>query len=151
MTNPTFTVSQIGTDSSLLVLSADFPKFSPSALFDQFTNPTLLTRWWPPVAVVDPRVGGKYQFSWPGMKWDLVGEYSTFEPGQQLGFTWFWLHEPHLPVRHVHLTFEPLGSGTRLRLMHGSYSNDPRDQDDRQSHLEGWTHFFGRLNSLDHQ
>jgi uncharacterized protein YndB with AHSA1/START domain len=148
MTDPTLTLSQISTDSNLLILIAEFPRFSPSTLFDHFINPTLLVRWWPPVAVVEPRVGGKYQFSWPAMKWDLVGEYSTFEPGRQLGFTWFWMHEPHLPVRRVQLAFEPAGAGTRLRLVHGSYSDDAKDQADRQSHLEGWTHFLGRLNAL---
>jgi uncharacterized protein YndB with AHSA1/START domain len=149
MTHQPFSVSEAGADSKFLVLVADFLKFSPISLFEHFTNPALLVRWWPQVAVIDPRPGGKYQFSWPVMKWDLVGEFTHFEPGRHLGFSWFWLHEPQLPVRQVHLTFEPLNSGSRLRLKHGSYSTEARDQADRQSHLEGWKHFLQRLSALE--
>ena len=132
-------------DNSQLKLTAAFPQFSPEELFAFFTETELLQRWWPPQAAVEPRVGGAYHLSWPDMDWLLRGEITDFEPGRRLGFTWRWDHEPDLPTRQVDLVIEPAGAGSRLIITHGRYDERQRDQDDRQSHLDGWTYFLGQL------
>ena len=37
------------------------------------------------------------------------------------------------------------GGGTRLTLTHGPYDATAGSQEMRAGHLEGWTHFLGRL------
>ena len=123
-------INQIASDNSRLELTTDFPKLTSEALFANFTKPELLLRWWPPRATVEPQWGGSY-------------------PARRLGFTWRWDHEPGLPTRQVDLIFDPAGSGSRLSITHGPYNESQCDQDDRQSHLEGWTHFLGQLSALD--
>jgi uncharacterized protein YndB with AHSA1/START domain len=34
-----------------------YPDRSPEALFGYWVRPELLREWWPPVAVIEPRVG----------------------------------------------------------------------------------------------
>lgn len=142
-------ISQIDCDNNRLKLRANCPQFSPRSLFDHFTVPELLTRWWPQAAVTEPWSGGSYRLSWPAMDWVLYGEYTQFDPGERLSFTWLWEHEPDLPMRLVEIVFEPEGDGSRLTLTHGTYSDNERDQEDRQSHLDGWTHFLGQLRALE--
>ena len=142
-------INQIASDNSRLELTAGFPKLTSEALFANFTQPELLQRWWPAQATIEPHLGGAYHLSWPDMDWYLRGEITVFETARRLGFTWRWDHEPGLPTRQVDLVFDPAGSGSRLTITHGPYDKSQRDQDDRQSHLEGWTHFLGQLSALD--
>jgi uncharacterized protein YndB with AHSA1/START domain len=139
------TTTQLESDSGRVVLTADFPYLSPQALFDYFTVPDLLARWWPPEATADSRPGGSYQMRWPAMGWELYGAYSHFEPGRRLAFSWNWRHEPELPTRQVDIQIEPLAQGSRLTLIHSTYSHSPADQTDRQSHIDGWHHFLRQL------
>jgi uncharacterized protein YndB with AHSA1/START domain len=97
---------------------------------------------------VEPRVGGRYRLLWPAMGWELFGHYATFEPGERLAFTWEWTHEPELPARLVDITFEPHGDGCRVTVTHGSYGHTAVEKEDRQSHIDGWFHFLGRLQRL---
>jgi uncharacterized protein YndB with AHSA1/START domain len=142
-----FSVMQLPGDIATLKLSAVFSTSDLRAVFDHFIKPDLLLRWWPPVAVTDPQPGGKYQLTWPKQNWELVGDYTIFEPPRHLAFTWFWTHEPHLPTRTVDIVLEPAASGCQLLLTHGTYTNTAVDQEDRQSHLDGWNYFLERLNS----
>jgi uncharacterized protein YndB with AHSA1/START domain len=144
-------VKLLSEDNAQLKLSADFPNFTPHALFDYFTTPQLISRWWPQTAEIDPRQHGQYRLGWPSINWELFGEFTRYEPGKSLAYTWKWKHEPDLPERLVELQFEPLGGGARLTLTHGVYSGSPRDQADRQSHLEGWNHFLARLQTLERE
>lgn len=142
------TVTQVASDSSRVILRAVFPQFEPKKLFDYFTVPHLLELWWPAAASTEPWPGGSYHLSWPAMNWHLRGEYTALEPGKRLAFSWRWDHEPDLPTRQVEILFEPAGDGCRLIVIHGTYDDSPRDQEDRQSHLDGWTHFLGQLQAL---
>ncbi|MCI0397014.1 MAG: SRPBCC domain-containing protein [Chloroflexi bacterium] len=142
------TVTQIASDNTLVMMNADFPRLAPKVLFDYLTVPELLQRWWPPTAAVEPRPGGRYRLCWPEMQWELFGEFTHFEPGRRLAYTWQWQHRPDLPTRHVDILIEPLIQGSRLTLTHSAYSAEPQDQEDRQSHLDGWLHFLGQLQSL---
>lgn len=130
-----------------LIIVATFPDCTPGRLFLHWIAPDRLRQWWPPVAIVEPRAGGAYHFSWPGMNWHLRGEYTVFAPDHHLAFTWRWDHDPaDHPTREVVLTFAPLGTGgTELTVTHGRYTLAPADQEERQGHLEGWTAFLGKL------
>jgi uncharacterized protein YndB with AHSA1/START domain len=142
-------VMRITIDTSQLFLESDFMGFSPGELFDCFVRPELVRQWWgPEVVEIDGRPGGHYHLGWPAMKWALRGTYTSFAPGERLGFTWSWDQSPELPERHVELLFEPIAEGCRLRLSHGRYDASERDQADRQSHLDGWRYFFPKIREL---
>ncbi len=140
-------MTPLPSDPDRLVLTGEFPQFSPQRLFEYWTHPVLLTLWWPPEADVEPQVGGAYHLAWPRQDWHLRGHYTVFGPGQALAFTWAWDHEPDTPQRTVTLAFVPMlgGGGTRLTITHGPYTDSARDQQDRQSHLEGWQAFCSQL------
>jgi uncharacterized protein YndB with AHSA1/START domain len=131
-----------------LTIAANFPQFTPDMLFEYWTKPDLICLWWPQQAEIEPGEGGAYHFSWPKMGWHLRGQYIKFDIGRILSFTWKWDHEA-APARHVEITFDALpNGGTQITLTHGLYTDAAEDQEERQGHLEGWTHFLGRLQQL---
>jgi len=125
-----------------LIFEAEYSGVTPAELFRHWIEPELLVRWWPHQADVEPREGGEYHFRWPGCL-HLRGRYTAFAPGRHLRFSWRWEHEPHLPVRFVDVTFQPIPRGTRQTLIHSDYGRE--DSAERQEHLEGWISFLGRL------
>ena len=137
-------LTEVSTATDRLVLACEY-SVTPDVLFRYWTEPELLTQWWPSAAELDLRAGGSYLLSWPQMGWNLRGSFTAVEPGQRLAFTWNWDHEPDLPERQVDVRFEPVDAGTRLTITHGTYSDSDTDQQDRQSHLAGWQHFSTRL------
>lgn len=142
--------AEVPSPPDALVVVADVPTCAPDDLFAYWTRPELLRRWWPPVATVEPRVGGAYHLAWPDRDWHLRGTFTTFAPGAALAFSWRWDHDPagH-PVRRVGIVFAPLGErGTRLTLTHGQYTTSPEDREERRGHLEGWRFFLPRLQQV---
>ena len=124
-----------------LIMTADFSA-PPGRLFEYWTKADLLTQWWSEEADV---ANGLYHLGWPKLGRTLLGRVTAREPGQKLGFTWTWSHEPLLPERRVFLHFEPMRRGTRIRLEHGPYGDHEAEREDRQSHVEGWHFFLPRL------
>lgn len=143
------TVSELPSGPETLIVSADFPRLPPDRLFQYWTDPGLLTMWWPPEAEIDPRVGGAYHLAWPTRDWHLRGIYTEYQSGERLAFTWKWDHDPaDHPGYEVHVTFAPLDSGTRFTLTHGPYADSASGAEERRGHLEGWQYFLGRLGEL---
>src|SRR2546427_6808671 len=66
-------------DWSSDVCSSDLP----ALLFDYWTNPDLLKKWWPPAAELQPKVGGTYHFSWPQQDWHLRGKFTMFDRSEE--------------------------------------------------------------------
>ena len=128
-----------------LVIEAECPAADPNRVWAWWTQPPLLTRWWPEVAEVDLRPGGRYHLSWLERKWDLRGEYRTVDEPHRLVFTWTWDHDPGTRMS-VDVGFgEQAPGGTRLEVQHGPYTSSSEDQELRESHREGWLHFLTRL------
>jgi uncharacterized protein YndB with AHSA1/START domain len=137
-------VTQLPTGPDTLTVTAMYERATPNAIFAYWTDPALLTTWWPDHAETDPRPGGTFVLSWPKMDWHLRGEYTAVEPGVRLAFTWRWDHEPGRPARTVEVLFDPVGDlGTQLTVTHGVYAE--QDREERDGHLEGWTYFLTRL------
>lgn len=132
-----------------LSMAAEFPNLTPEELFDLWTVPEQLQRWWPPVAEVELREGGSYKLSWPAMDWILRGQITRFEPGRVLGFSWSWDHEPDAPMTQVAIVIDAAdGRGSRLTLTHAPYPASTEGQEMRQGHLDGWMHFLSSLQQL---
>lgn len=143
-------VRQASSEIDELIVLAEFPTITPEALFDYWTQPALLCRWWPQEAELDLRVDGAYHLSWPKMDWHLRGHYTAVEPCKRLAFTWKWDSDPELaPIRQVNVTFVARAEGgAQITVTHGSYTNSEEDQQERAGHLDGWTHFLGKLQKL---
>lgn len=134
---------------------------SPEAVFDAWTNPEVLRRWWKasaaataPSAAVDLRVGGGYRLSMrdaEGEQHTVVGEYRVVERPHRLVYSWIWEgtgptagHESLVVV-----TFEPRGDGTgdgsaartTVVIEHSNLMNATS----REAHGRGWD---GALDSL---
>lgn len=143
------TIQQTPSGEDKLVMQADFPDFPPDLLFAYWVRSDLLRQWWPREAEVEPVVGGEYSFTWPEQGRRLHGRYTAFDPGKSLAFTWSWDNQPPAePPLTVSLTFTPLQDGTQLTLTQGPYNETPGSQRERTGHLEGWTYFLHKLESL---
>lgn len=141
-------VRLLTTPDDHMLIAAEFSNLTPTQLFDHFTQPELLLKWWPQGAETDARIGGTYHLSWPGMSWHLRGIYCEFIPGERLVLTWAWDHQPELPERTVEMDIQPATNGSTIRLKHGTYGDDEVERADRQSHIDGWLHFLAQLQSL---
>ena len=118
----------------LLPVSAD-------EAFALITEPDRLRRWKTVSARVDLRAGGQYRWTVvPGHV--AAGTFVEVEPGRRIVFGWGWEGSPDLApdASTVTITLEPAEGGTLVSLVH-----DGLTQEQVASHLEGWNHFFARL------
>ena len=141
-------IQDVSKDNTAVLITAAFPDLSPQQLFDAFTQPKILTTWWSQQAQTDVVEGGAYEISWPAMNWTLRGNYTAVSPPSTLAFTWNWDHQPDLPQRNGVLTIEPDEVGSQLQIEHGHYTDSEVDQEDRQSHIDGWLHFLSVLHNV---
>jgi uncharacterized protein YndB with AHSA1/START domain len=141
-------IQQLPSDLTTLIIEMDIPDTNAELVFNYWTQPVQLQKWWPQEAEIEPQYGGHYHLIWPAMNWHLHGRYTHFEPGKRLAFTWHWDHDEEgsqETVVDVTLERTPDG-GTRLLLTHGPYTETPEDQNLRlEHHLAGWLHFLPRL------
>jgi uncharacterized protein YndB with AHSA1/START domain len=141
-------IQQLPSDLTTLIIEMDIPDTNAEVVFNYWTQPVLLQKWWPQEAEIEPQYGGRYHLRWLLMRWHLRGRYTHFEPGKRLTFTWHWDHdEEGSQETVVDMAFEctPDG-GTRLLLTHGPYTEIQEDQKLRlEHHLIGWLHFLPRL------
>jgi uncharacterized protein YndB with AHSA1/START domain len=121
----------------------------PERVFELWTMPEELVKWWPDAVELEPRVGGsmKLQFEGRGEVW---GEFTRFEPPHELAFTWIRGVAPEITTQ-VEVSIEDLGGGrSRVELVHSGFENVPTDQaaEWRAIHDAGWRHFLGCLRDL---
>jgi uncharacterized protein YndB with AHSA1/START domain len=120
---------------------------TPEEVFDAWTNPEVLLRWWAlgptwttPGCEVDLRVGGRYQLETIDDKGELfavAGEYREVDRPRRLVYTWCWqngygMHPGHVSV--VAVDFVADGDRTIVRLEH----SDLASEGSRQGHTAGW-------------
>jgi len=141
-------IQQLKSYNDHVLIEAEFPQLSRHQLFEHFIDPRLLVLWWPQVAEVETREGGRYHLSWPSKNRHLRGVYSVFQPGLKLDFTWKWDHLPDLPHRQVRIDFSSRTRGGFLILEQGSYGPSEKEQEDRQNHIGGWLHYLNELKSV---
>lgn len=114
---------------------------STDEAFALITEPDRLRRWKTVSARVDLRAGGEYRFTVvPGHV--AAGTFIEVEPGRRIVFGWGWEGSPDLgpDASTVTITVEPAEGGTLVRLVHEGLTDEQA-----ASHLEGWNHFFERL------
>jgi uncharacterized protein (TIGR03086 family) len=114
---------------------------STDEAFALITEPDRLRRWKTVSARVDLRAGGQYRWTVvPGHV--AAGTFVEVEPGRRIVFGWGWEGSPDLApdASTVTITLEPAEGGTLVTLVH-----DGLTEQQVASHLEGWNHFFARL------
>jgi uncharacterized protein (TIGR03086 family) len=107
--------------------------------FALITQPDRLRRWLAVSARIDLRAGGEFRWQLTPMA-VAAGSVIEVEPGRRivLAFALDALAGPRTDT--LTITIEPAEGGTLVRLVHEGL---PEDQGDGV--LEGWTHFFERL------
>lgn len=120
---------------------------TPEEVFDAWTNPEVLRRWWAaaptwrtPVAEVDLRVGGNYRLSMEdpetGAVHTVVGEYREVHRPERLAYSWSW-EQGDGSVGHVStvtVDFIAEGAGTTVVLEHIGLATP----ESCEQHRHGW-------------
>ena len=128
---------------------------SPDEVFDAWTSPEVLTRWWAaqptwtsPGCEVDLRVGGRYVLRMrddeTGHVHAVGGVYREVERPHRLVYTWCWegtdgLHPGHESL--VTVEFVPTDDGTSVLLEHSGLASE----ESRRRHTAGWNGTFDNL------
>jgi len=129
---------------------------APDAVFDAWTNPEVLQRWWAagpgwetPLAEVDLRPGGRYRLTMrdpqAGAEHTVGGEYVEVRRPERLTYTWAWESEPGAPApaepSRVTVDFRADGDGTRVEITHSGLASE----ESRAQHEHGWNACFDNL------
>ncbi|AGL19846.1 TIGR03086 family metal-binding protein [Actinoplanes sp. N902-109] len=112
---------------------------SPDEAFALITQPDRLRRWLAVSARIDLRAGGQFRWTLTPMA-VAAGTVVAVEPGRRIVLGFDAESSGESPAGTVTITIEPAEGGTLVRLIHDDL---PEDQGD--GILEGWTHFFERL------
>ena len=117
-------------------------KATAERLFEAWTEPEQLKKWWGPPGVtcieveVDLRVGGRYRMAnqLPDGKilW-ISGEFESIEPPRELVYTWRVEPETQASER-VMVQFEARGDATEVIITHERIPNAAI----RDMHEQGW-------------
>jgi uncharacterized protein YndB with AHSA1/START domain len=123
---------------------------SPKRAFRAISRPDRLTQWLLDDAVLSPRKGGRYAFTWEGGP-THSGRVLQFVQGKQLTLTWQWPGKEELLTTKLKLAVEPKKGGAVVKLTHSGFPRDPRWVDLYGGAIQGWTYFLMNLKSvLDH-
>jgi uncharacterized protein YndB with AHSA1/START domain len=106
---------------------------SPERVFAALVEPEQLQQWIAQNAVVEPRVGGRYDFGWDHGPVEIV----ELVPNERLAYSWRWEDEETV----VRWELEGSGGRTRLTLVHSGFG-EARHAD---GYRLGWQAFLGSL------
>ncbi len=120
---------------------------SPEEVFDAWTSPEVLRRWWladrawrVPVAEVDLREGGGYRLSMEdpssGSRHTVVGRYLEVRRPERLVYSWSWEDEHGAAGHASTVTVEFRGAGARTTVVL-THTGLP-DAGSRERHGVGW-------------
>jgi uncharacterized protein YndB with AHSA1/START domain len=127
--------------TALVERSYDHPA---QAVFDAFTNPEVIKRFWhagpdweTPEAEVDLRVGGGVRVVMrrpDGNEDGGGGEYTEIDPPHRLAFTWHWDDDPPGQTSLIELRFDEQDGTTTVVLSHSGLPSD----ESAAEHTDGW-------------
>jgi uncharacterized protein YndB with AHSA1/START domain len=127
---------------------------APSLVFEVFTDPSQLARWWGPEGFsipsleFDPRVGESYRIEMQPPEGDafyLAGEFRMVDPPDRLAYTFRWEDpDPDDVETVVDLSFRGFSESTEVVLTQGPFKTEAR----RALHRDGWTDSFDKLEAL---
>jgi uncharacterized protein YndB with AHSA1/START domain len=117
-------------------------KAPPRTVFEAWTTPSLLMKWWGPEGVrctaaeIDLREGGAYrianQHGDGSITW-ISGVFERVRPPEELVYSWA-IGLPGANGSRVTVEFRSHAEGTEVVLIHERLAAEVRDM-----HLQGWT------------
>jgi uncharacterized protein YndB with AHSA1/START domain len=118
---------------------------TPERLFPLLVEPESLVRWWPDVAELEPRLGGRVRMTFRGGESVVTGTVTRFEPPTALSFTWVRAESPGVTTQ-VDFTLVPVADDRcRVEVVHSGWEAAPEL---RPMHDAGWAHFLACLAAL---
>lgn len=137
-------MADLAAETSPIVRSVEV-RATPERLFELLVEPSALVQWWPDVADLEPRLGGRVRMEFRGGESVVTGEVTRFEPPRGLGFTWLRAETPGVVTR-VDFTVTALDEDrSRVEVVHSGWEQAPEL---RPLHEAGWAHFLGCLADL---
>ena len=130
-------------------------KASVARVFEAWTQPEHLRRWWGPrpvtcsAAEIDVRVGGAYRIGNElpdGRVLWISGTFEVVEPPRRLVYTWE-IENPGSPSperSRVTVRFEPLAGSTEVIVVHERIDTE----ETRLDHEKGWNGCLENLEAL---
>ena len=117
----------------------------PETVFRLLTDGREYIRWKGESAQLDARPGGMFRVVFPNHTDIVSGRFVEVIPSRRVVFTWGWEGSPLVApgASTVEIDLEPVGSGTRLRLVHRGLPPESL-----ATHTEGWDFFLPRLISV---
>ena len=117
----------------------------PETVFRLLTDGTEYARWKGERAELEARPGGLFRVVFPNRTDIVAGRFVEVIPPRRVVFTWGWEDNTLVPpgLSTVEIDLEPVGSGTRLRLVHRGLPVPAL-----ASHTEGWDYFLPRLTAV---
>lgn len=121
------------------------------AVFEAWTTPGLLMKWWGPPGVecpeaeVDLREGGEYRIANRHADGSVIwisGVFERVRPPEELVYSWN-LGMPGADGSRVTVEFRLHDEGTELVLLHERLATEAREM-----HLQGWTGCLDGLQAL---
>jgi uncharacterized protein YndB with AHSA1/START domain len=125
-------------------------KASPEEVFEAFTNPEIMTKWfygvegWSVEVSNTLEVGGSYTLNMiktDGKEYMHTGEYKVIAPPEKLVFTW---NSDYARDTVVTVYFRGVEDGTEITLEHEFLMTDEA----RADHRRGWTTCLNNLEKL---
>ena len=123
----------------------------PARVYDAFTDPAQLARWWGPEGFAipsvefEPRPGAHYRIEMQPPEGDsffLHGEVRAAEAPALLSYTFVWdPPDPDDVETLVELSFAASDGATEVHFRQGEFSTDAR----LALHRDGWTDTFAKL------
>ena len=107
----------------------------PDLVFRALTQPPLLKQWMCSDCKVDGRLGGTYFLTWND-GYFTVGEFTAWEAGKHLAYSWRGRNEPD--VTQVEITLSADGGGTRIEVSHSGLGSGEAWDQARQGLEMGW-------------
>jgi uncharacterized protein YndB with AHSA1/START domain len=127
---------------------------SAARVFDAWTSPDDLRRWWRmtpahavPVAEVDCRPGGAYRLGMTGPSgttYVVEGRFRAVEPPRRLVYTWRWTAPQTSPESVVTVTLADGAGGVEARVVHAGLAAEP----ERRAHRALWDGCLASLETL---
>lgn len=140
-------------DDTILTIEREL-NASPARVYEAWTNPQILQKWWGPVGVtipeltLDVRENGEWTTTFHSEKMGnrvVSGKYITLEPPKRLVFTWGWTNDGkrgHETLVEILLTAQ--GDNTLMTLTQKTFMQTEH----RDNHNHGWTSSFTKLDKL---
>ena len=118
---------------------------SPEKIYQMWTDPLLVSKWFGVHVEIDPRVGGNLKVDF-GESQPTTGTFQELEPGKKIVFTWnsLSLGEPTGETL-ITITLKPAANGyTQMTLVHSGFASKSAQAE----HKTNWKEYYSLWDRL---